>query len=175
MKGTQKLLAIVAILLLGLGVLPLLAQPLPYAGTDWLDYEATLYYGDSYEPDDTFDSANQYPLGIAYQVHNFHLPQDRDWVWFDATAGSLYTVQTHASALGSSADTVVYLYDSLGRLLDSDNDGGEGFDSAIYARATYSGRYYVQVQDWRHGYGASYWYHLSVREFDQFYLPLVRR
>ena len=44
MKGSVKLVAIVAFFALYVGLLPVIALPLPYEGLDWLSYGAAMYY-----------------------------------------------------------------------------------------------------------------------------------
>ena len=123
MKGAQKLLLAVTLLVLVFGFLPLLAQPLPYKELDWLSYEATMYYGDAYEPDDSRNLAKPIQVNGAVQMRNFHVRRDQDWVWFYAQQGTSYVVETRARPIGSLADTVLELYDNTGQLLASDDDG----------------------------------------------------
>ena len=93
MKGTKKLFAILTLLILVLGFLPLLAQPLPYEGHDWLEYEATMYYGDAFEPDDTRFQAKACPVNGPLQLRNFHVQADPDWIWFNAQLGVSYAIE----------------------------------------------------------------------------------
>ena len=162
MKGTQKLFAILALLILALGFLPLLAQPLPYAGHDWLEYEATMYYGDSYEPDDTRFAAKPCPADSSTQLRNFHAQGNEDWIWFNATSGMTYAIQAVGRTEGALADTVLELYDRNGLLVTSDDDGGDMTDAIIEFQASYQGVYYVKVTEWADRYGSDYWYRLSV-------------
>jgi hypothetical protein len=162
MKATQKLFAVLSLMILAFGFLPLFAQPLPYEGQDWLTYEATMYYGDSYEPDDSRTLARQCIVNSSIQFHNFHVKGDPDWIWFYAQIGWSYTIKADARTEGSLADTVLELYDRSGRLVTSDDDGGDMTDSILQFQATYTGIYYVSVTEWAQRYGNDYWYHLSV-------------
>ena len=47
------------------------------------------------------------------QSHTFHLPDDSDWVRFDAHTGAIYTINT--LNLSPDCDTVLDLFDSEGR------------------------------------------------------------
>jgi hypothetical protein len=162
MKGTQKLFAVLSLMILAFGFLPLLAQPLPYEGQDWLTYEATMYYGDSFEPDDSRALARQCLVNSSIQFHNFHTQGDQDWIWFQAQSGLSYTIKTDARTEGSLADTVVELYDHRGMLISSNDDGGDMTDSLLQLQATFNGIYYVKVTEWAGRYGSDYWYHFSV-------------
>jgi hypothetical protein len=162
MKGTEKLFAVLMIMILALGFLPLLAQPLPYEENDWLAYEATMYYGDSFEPDDSRALAQQCPVNSSIQLHNFHVKGDPDWIWFYAEAGVTYLIKTDARTEGSLADTVLELYDRYGLPVSSDDDGGAMTDALLQFQATYTGIYYAKVTEWANRYGSEYSYRLSV-------------
>ena len=175
MKGTQKLAAVLTILVLALGFLPLFAQPLPYKDMDWLALGPTIYYGDGYEPDDTRALAGPCPVDGPPQFHSFHASGDQDWVWFYAQAGDFYAIETQAKPLGSLADTVLELYNFTGALLAKDDDGGPLTDALLKFKATYTGIYYVKVSEWADRYGDPYWYYLSVVGVYRRYLPIVFR
>jgi hypothetical protein len=109
MKGTQKLFAVLTFLILALGFAPLLAQPLPYKGLDWLSLEPLIYYADAHEPDDTPSLAKHCPVDGPLQIHNFHTGEDQDWILFYAVAGQTYVIKTEARPIGALADTVLEL------------------------------------------------------------------
>ena len=44
LKGTNKLIVIVIFIVLSVGLLPLLAWPLPYEGLDWVQLGNQIYY-----------------------------------------------------------------------------------------------------------------------------------
>ncbi|TKJ27886.1 MAG: hypothetical protein CEE40_12745, partial [Chloroflexi bacterium B3_Chlor] len=48
---------------------------------------------DEYEPDDTMGQANEILLDTP-QNHNIHVPGDHDWIFFMATAGATYVIET---------------------------------------------------------------------------------
>jgi len=54
------------------------------------------------------------PLWESAQSHNFDSLSDEDWLEFTAFSGTPYVIRT--AALGPSADTYVYLYDTDGPL-----------------------------------------------------------
>jgi len=60
----------------------------------------------------------------------------------NAFTGQILTLMTE----GASSDTVLYLLDASGNLLDVDDDGGEGLNSRIVYRATSSGIVFVKVR-----------------------------
>ena len=118
---------------------------------------------DSYEPDNNASQARSISTDGSRQTHNFHVAGDNDWVWFHATAGTQYTIET--SNLGSSSDTYMYLYDHDGTtILAQDDDGGEGLASRIVWAAPGDGTYYVRVRHYDSSrYGPNTRYDLSVR------------
>lgn len=175
MKGTQKLAAVLTILILAFGFLPLFAQPLPYKELDWLALESAVYYADGYEPDDTRALAKPCPVNGPLQLHNFHADGDQDWIRFTAQGGDHYAIETQARPLGSLADTVIELYNLVGVLLARDDDGGSMTDARLEFEATYSGTYYARVTEWADRYGDAYWYYLRVVEVHRVYLPIVMR
>jgi hypothetical protein len=176
MKGTQKLAAVLTILVLAFGFLPLFAQPLPYKEMDWLALEPTIYYADDYEPDDTRNLARPFPANDPLQFHNFHVTGDEDWIWFYAQVGTSYAIETRARPLGSLADTVLELYNLAGALLARDDDGGPMTDALLVFDATYTGIHYARVTEWADRYGDAYWYYLRVVEVQhRVYLPIVMR
>ena len=60
-----------------------------------------------------------------------------------------------ADSLGSEIDPIVYLFDSNGIYLVSDDDGGIDYDSQLVYTLPSSGRYYVIVANLRGAYGTS--------------------
>jgi hypothetical protein len=116
-----------------------------------------VFLSDDWEPDDTAEEAN--PIGVgAIQSHNLYVVGDRDWLYFEAQAGTTYAIET--SQLGREMDTVLSLYDEEGRRLASDDDGGEELlASRLYWAPEEDGRLYVMIQgfaDAEAGHGAQY-------------------
>ncbi len=99
---------------------------------------------DAYEPDDIPAQSRAIMIGSGAQAHNFHTASDVDWVYFDAVAGTTYTLYT--SNLGSNVDTYLWLYNSSGTLLVSNDDYlYMSWASQIIWTAPATGRYYAAV------------------------------
>ncbi len=90
------------------------------------------FNGDSFEPDDTIPQAKEIGTGADRQTHTLNPPGDRDYVYFWATEGMQYTIET--GNLGDLCDTVLTLYDQEGTELASDDDGAE---EALASRLTW--------------------------------------
>jgi hypothetical protein len=104
---------------------------------------------DEYEPDDTLEQAREILLGIP-QTHGLHHAADRDWVFFEATRGKTYVIET--SDLRGGTDTIIFLHDGEGKELAENDDGGsESTASRITWSAESSGRLYVAIEDY-YGY-----------------------
>jgi len=120
---------------------------------------------DEGEPDDTPAEARPIEPG-ATQSHNLHVPADQDWLYFEAEAGTSYEVWT--SNLGREIDTVATLYDSEGRQLAFDDEGGEEFRSSRLFWVSEDGeRLYLMVRgfaDAEGGWGTEYEISLRVAE-----------
>ena len=100
---------------------------------------------DAYEPDNTKDEAEPITVGTE-QAHTFHgaCGGDVDWVKFDATTGTTYTIQT--LGLSGDNDTVLRLYDASGEEITSDDDDPNYPPaSRIDWTATSGGTYFVEV------------------------------
>jgi subtilisin family serine protease len=69
---------------------------------------------------------------------------------FNFTAGASYScvIETFPNGGGSSADTVLYLYNSGLTFLTSNDDGGAGFYSKITYTMTSGATYYIRVYDY---------------------------
>ncbi len=118
---------------------------------------------DAYEPDDSRDAARPITVGGAAQRHNFHRTGDQDWLFFNATAGSSYRIET--LNLASCSDTVLELYNSSGTLLAYNDDGGGGWASRIDWTAPSGGNFYVKVRHYSSSvYGACTAYDVRVIE-----------
>ncbi|MFL1894399.1 pre-peptidase C-terminal domain-containing protein [Aquimarina sp. 2-A2] len=68
---------------------------------------------------------------------------------FTLNTGSQYTIET----IGASYDTVLFLYDSLGNLIQSDDDAGVNLLSKMSGTLA-SGSYYIEVGGWSDQVGA---------------------
>ncbi len=133
-----------------------------YTNPIWVNVD----YSDSYEPDDDYTLANWISTDGTLQTHNFHDAGDYDYVKFYATSGNNYEITT--SNLGSSCDTVLYLYDTDGTTLLASNDD---YDSSLASRISWTcpacpdGTYYVKVRNFNSTlYGADTQYNINITE-----------
>jgi len=134
---------------------------------------------DSYEADNTPAYARLIETDGKWQMHNFHVEQDQDWVKFVALPGITYTLAT--TNTGGHADTVLYLYDRDGStLLDSNDDDPTNWPaSRLIWQAPTAGTYYIKVKHWDpYAYGCTTGYGLSItpdRPIYRSYLPVILR
>ncbi len=82
--------------------------------------ERPEYVPDIWEPDDSLAEAHEIEMGLP-QTHGLHVQGDRDYLYFTATRGYVYTMET--ANLGDDIDTKIYLYDDEGKLLAQNDDG----------------------------------------------------
>ncbi|MEM7125928.1 MAG: trypsin-like serine protease [Chloroflexota bacterium] len=102
--------------------------------------------GDDHEPDDTFAEARLMPTDGIGQRHTFHVADDEDWRYFNATEGFEYTVET--SDLDEGTDTVLALFRPNGtKKIAEDDDSAGNRGSRLIWTAPQSGRFYVQLQN----------------------------
>jgi len=103
---------------------------------------------DDYEPDDEPATASAFIPGDKSQRHSFCPTTDRyDWVAFQATQGSTFTIST--SELDPYCDTVLRLYDVDGQtLLAQNDDGGDGWASLLEWTSPADGLYYLRVHEY---------------------------
>jgi hypothetical protein len=112
---------------------------------DNVNITAELVTQDAYEPDDNYSLANYIAVNGTKQTHDFHVPGDQDWLKFNATGDSSYTVET--SDLGPASDTYLSLYDTTGTAeIRHDDDSGVGLASKINWYCGDSGTYYIMVR-----------------------------
>ena len=134
---------------------------------------------DSYEADNTSAYAHSIETDGTWQMHNFHVERDQDWVKFIALPGITYTLAT--TNTGGHADTVLYLYDRDGiTLLDSNDDDPDNWPaSRLNWQAPTAGTYYIKVEHWDpYAYGCTTGYGLSItpdRPIYRSYLPVILR
>jgi hypothetical protein len=119
---------------------------------------------DPYEPDDNIAESALITTDGVPQAHNLHVEGDRDYLFFQATAGYAYTIQT--LDLGAEIDTIIYLLDGDGQEIARNDDGTEEpLASLIIWIAPGSGTYYVMVRDLAEdSSGADASYSVSVTE-----------
>jgi len=100
---------------------------------------------DSFEPDDTFQTANVITEGVPQVNRNIDRGgSDTDWVRFDLTCNA--DVELEISGL--FGDTRMWLYDSTGtNELYFDDDSGVDFFSKISASSLAPGTYFVRIEE----------------------------
>lgn len=104
---------------------------------------------DEYENDDNRLAAKSIEIGVS-QLRTISPLSDADWISFEATEGTSYTVETFARIVEpyGEADTVITLYDSSFSVIDTndDIDGGDSTFSRIDFTADSSETHYIQVR-----------------------------
>jgi hypothetical protein len=146
--------------------------------TEWLDAcltdaaSQTCTGSDAYEPDDQPQQATLIQSDNISQTHHLHTSTDRDWVKFEAEAGSSYHIQVQP--LGSDSDPLVWLYDSDGITpLAYDDDSGGGKAANLMWHAGDATTLFVEIQDAAKSKGDETDYRLTVQEVRIIYLPIV--
>ncbi|MEI6179494.1 MAG: LamG domain-containing protein [Chloroflexales bacterium] len=131
---------------------------------------------DAFESDGNAAQATTLAIGQT-QHHNFTSQGDHDWVRFQATGGSTYTIRT--ANVGLSADTVVELYAANGTtVLAANDDTADGLESELVWQAPASGSFYVRVRNWNPntvGCGTGYDLQVSDGRTGRVFLPLIVR
>ncbi len=116
------------------------------------------------EPDDTRLEARQFTLPLD---RNYRTCTDsEDWLRFDASAGSTYTIST--SRLLSNSDTALDLYDANGTLVATNDDvvGAESLNSAINYTAATSGALFLRMRQYENARGRDRGFFINIREND---------
>jgi PKD repeat protein len=118
---------------------------------------------DDYEPDDTCDQASTIATDGTVQRHTFHQHADKDWVAFDATAGTTYLIEAQIPA-DSSANVVAELHDDCVGLPLQSQDYAFSPGIRIEFEAIANQRFYLKFLNHSASvHGADVAYHLSVR------------
>ncbi|MCF7922683.1 MAG: T9SS type A sorting domain-containing protein [Candidatus Marinimicrobia bacterium] len=98
--------------------------------------------------------------------------EDSDFYAISGLAGNIITAQT--MPLNSDefdTDTYMYLYDATGTLIDSDDDGGQGYTSMISFQLPADGLYYFEVIVSSFSAGAVFDYSAQFHVDQDVYLP----
>ncbi|HJQ99515.1 MAG TPA: hypothetical protein VJ826_14465 [Candidatus Polarisedimenticolaceae bacterium] len=115
------------------------------------------------EPNGSFASANTIQTGKTISgLHTFAPVGDNDFFKFTLTSPQQVLLETSGYDI-FDVDTTLDLYDSSGNLLDSDEDGGDGFLSRLNDLLP-AGTYYVNVWSFFAGYYFPYDLTLSITE-----------
>ncbi len=110
-------------------------------------------------------------LAVNNQVSAFICPGgDLDFYKINLSAGQQITLDVDAKVIGSSLDSYLFLYDSLGNLILENDDVIYSVerDSRIYFSPTQNGTYYAMIKAWDHpkAGSSSYFYTLKVSSED---------
>jgi hypothetical protein len=90
-----------------------------------------------------------------------HSHCDEDWIRFTAVAGRTYVIET--SSLLNNADTVIYLHESCGAQLYTDDDGGSEFHaSRLQYTPSVSGSVDIRITEYNSSYLAGEGYNITV-------------
>jgi Ca2+-binding RTX toxin-like protein len=75
------------------------------------------------------------------------IPGDKDYFRVSLTAGQIYEMQAEgfASKKGSLVDTYLRVFDSQGRLIGFNDDGGLGTDASLFVAPQTSGNFFIEV------------------------------
>ncbi len=131
---------------------------------------------DAVEPDDNYFAARQILPNGDPLARLFDSAGDEDWFYFEALAGTRYTLAT--DDLGRNVDTQIELYDlSDGRRLAQNDNGGTGEASRLTWVAPAGGTVFVRVLPaGKSATGCRAAYSLSLTaEQRHLYLPLVTK
>lgn len=125
---------------------------------------------DDYEPDDRAQQAKS--LGSSAQKHNFHVRTDRDWLMFEAQAGSIYRIEAQATA--GQSNLLVWLYGDDGLTPLTYAGGSTAGATRLEWHAPTTGRYYVELQDLTGARGNGTAYKVTMQRIvGAVYLPLT--
>ncbi|MHB0975783.1 MAG: right-handed parallel beta-helix repeat-containing protein [Candidatus Aquicultorales bacterium] len=135
------------------------------ANGNWVEMTPEFDEGttDAYEEDDSMTDAKPIVPNGEIQLHNIGAAGDWDFTVFTAEAGVDYRIET--MDLGEDADTYIFVYDSDGDLIDSNDDYGDsGLRSRVDLYSEEGGTYYIKVRDYsdNEDYGPDGSYRLKV-------------
>jgi hypothetical protein len=83
--------------------------------------------------------------------------------YLDAKSNERITLNAHASSIGSDLDPQIYLFDQMMEFVDSDDDGGTGYDSRLVFIPRDNGRYYVLITSSSgNAYGNNHFYEVEL-------------
>ncbi len=134
-------------------------------GIDEIDinYSSGGACGDPHETNDSPGQATSIGYGTTLTDPDICPAGDEDYYAFSGNAGDPIVVDIDASAIGSSLDPVLHLYDTDGITELAVNDDYDGLDSYLEYTLPANGTYYLKVRDWGtpHG-GPDYFYNISL-------------
>ncbi len=109
------------------------------------------------EPNNSLATAQLLDCGNILRPATISSSADTDYVYFNATAGTILTIGTNADGTtGQLVDSRIRLFNASGAVLASDDDSGPGAYSLITFTATYTGTYYVGIAGYNSSYTGAY-------------------
>jgi hypothetical protein len=154
------------------------------SGQPWGIFGATLFQietpqcSDPHEPNDTAGQATPISYGTTLTDPDICPEADLDYYSFLASAGDTIIADIDAQNIGSSLDSHLYLYDTDGVTVLTENDDYGALDSRIEYTLPADGTYYLKVQEYDHPNegGPGYFYTTSLwRWTHRIFLPLVMK
>ncbi len=141
-----------------------------YEGRGGLDYFYTIYLSmkgcDAYEPNHSWHEAVPISYSAALTALDICPAGDIDYFSFAGSAHGTSVVDIDAYNIGSSLDSVIYLYDTDGvtQLAYNDDWSWPNVDSRIEYTLPADGTYYLLVMDYAHpSYGGDdFFYQISL-------------
>ena len=130
---------------------------------------------DPHEPNDAPGSATAIAYGTTLAGPDVCPAGDGDFYAFTGSAGDAIVAEIEAQSLGSTLDSVLYLYDTDGTSILAQNDNHDGTDSRVTAVLPRDGTFYLRVVDAGHPGegGPGYFYHLSLALEEEDVGPVV--
>ena len=108
-------------------------------------------------PDIPGDTSTTASISVGGSVSDsFEVAGDHDWYAITLTAGEQIRISLGGSGDSPVSDTYLYLRDSSGDLIDSDDDGGPGLDSSLFFTVPTSGTYYIDAGSYGDFYAGTY-------------------
>jgi Ca2+-binding RTX toxin-like protein len=111
---------------------------------------------DDFKGDTT--STGRVTVGGAEVTGDLEVLGDSDWFSIELVAGDRYEfrLEEPTTGAGTLRDPYLYLRDSSGILLDSNDDGGGGLNSLLRFTAPQSDTYWLDARGYRDGYTGTY-------------------
>jgi len=129
-------------------------------GTDTLHTIERFVFNDVTVTDDAIGGTNTTDTIAVNGSRNGEIQflGDRDWYRVTLTGGQNYVFDLRGAptAAGSLSDPYIYLYNSAGTLIASNDDGGIGFEAQLAVRVTTTGTYYLGARSFADVYLGTY-------------------
>lgn len=96
---------------------------------------------------DSIDTTTMMQVGESF-YGSLETAGDRDWVAITLTEGEFYSIDLTGRGGSRVDDTYLRVYDQNGNLIDSDDDGGIGYNSSLTLSASYDGTHYIEADSY---------------------------